>query len=658
MESTLTPLELALMPNHVRLEVDRWNDAFTALTPPITAALKVTAAKLGASYATALRKYYAWKTHGPRALVNASEHPEFGLKRLPAFGRETFDHYHTLCLQNGRKNKPAFRKLTRAFLAGEPIPGIAATVPRDHLPAGWSYNTFRAHAPSQFEMKAARIGIKAAADYRPLVFTSRVGLRVGQFIFFDDVWHDFEVVVLGRRERCRLLQLHAHDLFSACQFARGIKPRVKKEEGDSVTGLVLKDMIFLIAHILARFGHHPEGTTIVLEAGTATLPAEVMALITRLAHGKVQFHVGAVDGGRAFAGQYLGRGKGNFRLKASLESSHNLLHNETADLLAFPGQVGSNARINAPEELHGRQRETDQLLFAMAALPLVVRQQLALSFLEVTQAIWAVEEVCERINCRTEHDLEGFVEAGLTTVDFFVPGVGTLTNAQMMALEPAKRQAVIALAESRARKLSPREVFDAGAVSLRRWKNEELALLLWHARRDEPVTVGKNHVVEFQDKTISPEPLRFLAHTFAVGEKFDAVVNPMDPSQLYIYAADGRWLGALEHWGRIRRDDMDGLERRMGRAESVKNDLLRPVRDAALTLARIERTEHNNAVLDAHANGPARERAQADARLVRDQDGAAAAESILQKVESREQKAESPSGEDDGSDFLSAIKGG
>lgn len=623
MESPLTPIELALLPADLRAEVDRWHAAFENVRKPVTKALRDLATAFGTSYATVVRKYYAWQRHGPRALVNASKNPDFGLVRITSFGRETFDYYHTLCLQNGRKCKPAYRKLTKMFFAGEPIPGVPCGTPRTHLPAGWNYPNFQRHGPSKFEAKAARIGIKAAADHRPLVFTTRAGLQVMQFVMFDDVWHDFEVVVLGRRERCRLLQLHAHDLFSACQFARGIKPRVRHDDDSAATGFVLKDMIFLVAYVLGRFGHNPNGTTFVLEAGTATLPDAVMDLITRLSGGKLRFHVGAVEGGRAFAGQYLGRGKGNFRLKASLESSHNLLHNETADLLKFPGQTGSNARLNAPEELHGRQKDADKLLLCLAALPVVVREKLQFSFLEVTQAIWAVEEVCEAMNRRgslpwwDDHEIEGFVEAGLTTTDFLLPGIGTLTHEKFMALDAPKREAVLAVAQTRARKLAPREVFDAGVPALRRWKSEELALLVWHARRDEPVEVGKNHLIEFQDKSISPEPLRFLAHHLPVGEKFEAALNPMDTSELYVYSGDGRWLGALEHWGRIRREDTDALERRMGAAERVKNELLRPVRDTALTLAKTERDENNARVLNAEAQAQADFDDETDAALSR-----------------------------------------
>ena len=42
----------------------------------------------------------------------------------------------------------------------------------------------------------------------------------------------------------------------------------------------------------------------------------------------------------AYTGAYAGRGKGNFRFKAALESSGNRIHNDLADQALIPGQTG------------------------------------------------------------------------------------------------------------------------------------------------------------------------------------------------------------------------------------------------------------------------------------------------------------------------------
>ena len=607
-----TFLDLSKLPVEMRGEVDSFQAAFANIQPPLAAALAQIARNLGCSVKTATRRYYAWKHRGWRGLVNAARCPEFGTRAdAGTVAPETYQYFHDLCLQNSRKCAPAWRKLKRAFFNGDAIPGVPHGLPRLRLPIGWSRTNFYEHVPTEFEMRAARLGVKAAADCRPLVFTTRKDLAVMQYVQFDDMWHDFEVVVLGRRnQRCRLLQLHAHDLFSACQFARGLKPRIRREDDTSV-GLTEDEMLFLAAHVLAHFGYRKNGTVFMCEAGTAALEKHAEQ-IHKLSRGSVTVHTGEVRAGRAFAGQYLGRGKGNFRVRAAMESLGNLIHNETADLLTFPGQTGFNARLNAPEELHGRQKIEDKLLQAIVALPPGIVVRLKHSFLEVTQAIWAVESIMDMINRRgslpwwRDHEIEGFVEAGLTTVDYETP-LGVFSEAEFMArivnLPPEQQEAVKKLAQVLPRKLSPLEVFNAGRKDLVRFRNEQIALLVYPARRKEPVTVGRDHLIEFEDCGISPEPLRYKAYHFAPGDKFEAVVSPLSPDTLFIYDGDGRWVGALDAWQRISRTDQAALERRMGEAAKIENQLLAPVAEAGRELTRklLEDTQHNSRILGGRA---------------------------------------------------------
>lgn len=624
-----TFLDMAKLPEDQRLEITALERAFENIRPPLEAAWKQIAQDLGFGFATIRGKYYAWKARGWRGLVNASKCPEFGTRAdAGAVDPETYQHFHDLCLLNGRKNAPAWRQLKRKFLAGDPIPGVPHGVSRVRLPVGWTKSNFYKHAPTDFELKAARIGSKAAADFRPLVFTTRQGLYVMQYVQFDDLWHDFEVAVLGRRgQRARLMQLHAHDLFSACQFTRGIKPRIRREDDGTSMGLTENEMLFLAAHVLGTYGFHPNGTTFMCEAGTAALE-KFAELIHKLSGGKVTIHTGEVRGERAFLGQYLGRGKGNFRVRASMESLGNLIHNETADLLAFPGQTGFNARLNAPEELHGRQKLEDKLLQAIVALPPQIVAKLKHSYLECNQAIWAVNSLMDLINRRgslpwwRDHEIEGFVEAGLTTVDYETP-MGVFSEREFLqkisALSPVQQEALRALATTLPRKLSPLEVFDAGRAPLVKFRNEQTALLVYPARRPEPVKVGKDHLITFEDSSISPEPLRYLAHHFTPGDKYDAVVNPMNPGELFIYDPAGRWIGALESWGRVRRDDQAALQHRMGEAAKARTELLEPVAAAGRDLTRrlIEDTEHNNELLAGHRQTNLDSDAAIDAALAR-----------------------------------------
>ena len=627
------------LPTEVRAEVELWMAELAKVSRPIRQSLQAAAERLGVSYQTARRKYDAWRTgRNWRALVNRAKVPE-----ARTLDREFIQYWQGLCKQNARKCAPSYREFVRQFKAGEPIPGIDATVSRRTLPTGYSYDNLMRHRPSDFELKAARQGRSAAADFRPKIFTTRMGLAVGQRFIFDDMWHDFMVVGLNQRKPMRLLQLHAHDLFSACQFARGIKPRMEAEDGTRI-GLKDHEMLFLVAHVLAEFGFHPEGCVLMVEHGTAAIKEELERILFDLSNGRITVERSGIEGASAFAGQYAGASKGNFRFKAALESLGNLIHNETADMLQFPGQTGSNSRLNKPEELYGRESHARALINAMAALPAPRAAMLRLPFLEVNQAKWLVEEITERINQRTEHELEGWLEAGLTTMDFELPDIGVISAQKFLAM-PAEKQAMLqALATPKPRLMSPREVFDQGRARLARLRPEQTAMLLRGVAGRE-VTVGKDHLITFEDDAISPAPLRFLAHHFAPGDKFTAVVNPMSPHTAQLFDARGAWVGVVSAWQTHRRDDVAGLERQLGAARKVEAELLTPLATtgAKLTRERLEASQHNARVLDTRK--PLTDAEKAAATLVKTEGRDAAADILAPAATAAEPISEETAGD-------------
>lgn len=614
---THTTLQLSQLRADVQSEVDRWHEAFSQITGPVTHAFQHIAAALGSAEGTVREKYYAWKKGGRAALVNRAKCPEFQISPAgESVSEETFEYYRQLCIENGRKCLTAYKTLVREFFEGKDIPGVPHGTDRRRLPAGWHRSNFHRHAPTKFEMKAARQGLRAASEFRPLVYTSRREMYFFEELQFDDVWHDVECALMDRNQRVRPLQLGAMDVLSACLFEWCIKPRIKRED-DTRTNLGPNDMLFLLAAIFGKYGHNPRGTRLNCEGGTATPPVEAIDLIHRLSNGQVVVRIGEAKAEPAFLGQFAGVAKGNFRTRALLESFWNLTHNETADRIIFPGQTGSHARVNAPEDLHGRGKEMDLMLRAMPALPEWVVRDLRKPLPEFNEALRAIGEINERLNRRgmepgTEHAIEGFVEAGLVTTDFDVPGLGLIRRADFEARlkdrSEAEQQAIIALCQSRARRLSPREAFDSRRSELQRWRPEAIATLLYPARREGVVRVGKDHLVTFDDKDISPEPLRYLAHHFAPGDEFEAVCNPMVNDLLFIYDARpahrGAWIGVLKHWGRVSKSDPVATGQRIGEAEKVKRELLRPLVQMGdrLTKQRAENLEANNQQLTSLKN--------------------------------------------------------
>jgi hypothetical protein len=96
-----------------------------------------------------------------------------------------------------------------------------------------------------------------------------------------------------------------------------------------------------------------------------------------------------------------------------------------------------------------------------------------------------------------------------------------------------------------------------------------------------------------------PEPLRYLAHHFAPGDKFRVVVNPWALETCYLFDARGAWVGQARSWQRISQNDIEGLHAQMGRAAQIEKELLAPVaaRGRDLTRQRLEATQHNVGVL-------------------------------------------------------------
>lgn len=625
------------LPADVRGDVQAWLNELFSVTKPIQRSLASVAARMGVSLKTARRKYDEWRKgrngYPPRhwrCLVNLAKAPECPQSALSP---EFIEYWKSLCERNGRKCAPAYREFVRQFKSGVLVPGIDPTLPRHQIPAGYSYDNLNRHKPTKFEMTAARIGRSAAAVFRPKLFTTRREMAVGQRYIFDDMWHDFKIGMVGQRRSLRLLQLHAHDLFAACQFARGLKPRIENPDGTSV-GLRENEMLFLVSHVLSEFGFHPDGVVLLVEHGTAAIREDLERVLFDLSNGKIVVDRSGIEGASAFAGQYAGRGKGNFRFKAALESLGNLIHNETANMLQFPGQTGSNSRLNLPEELHGRDRHFDALQKAMVTLPPERAAMLRMPFLEFNQARWLIEEVMERINQRTDHELEGWLESGLTTMDMDIPGIGLMPAQTYLGLAPDKQAALAAIANPVPRKMSPREVFDAGRRHLVRLRPEQTARLLLDQSRDREgagtreVIVGSDHLIEFEDQNISPSPLRYLAHHWSPGDKFTIVVNPMSPQTAHLFDARGRWIGVVDAWQTVSPLDIEGLHRQMGRAAKIENQLLAPLatRGAEITRQRLADAEHNAAVLNTRT--PITPDEKAAAKFVRHQ-GEAAAEDIL-----------------------------
>lgn len=576
--------DLARLSDAVRDDVRRWVSVLSDVTPPIGEALVRVATEMGCSVRTARRKWDAAQLHGWRGLVDRCKEPA---NRLCSIPDATVLHWQKLVAANQRAARPAYRRLVSDFFAGKPIPGVPPDVSRKTLPRGWSYANFMRRAPSKFELTALRIGRSAARSMGPLVYTSRRELWPGSHYLFDDMVHDHFVAVLDRRQAGRPMEFHALDLRSACKFAWGIRVRTENEITGRMEGLREDNMRALVAVVLGRDGYHADrGTEMVVEHGTAAIREDLERLLFDVSGGRVTVRRSGIEGDPAAVGQYAGRGKGNFRFKAALESLGNLIHNEMGFLAAQTG-ADTNRR---PEEIHGLLKHNDALLAAFAGLA-ESRPDLAVALrmpvMSDRQFVEVAMEIYRRINDRTDHRLEGW--------DLWV--------------RPDERDPM------RVRRMSPAEAWQGGRSQLTRLRAELVALVLYRDAAEERTVRGGE--IEFQDGEVSTDMLRFAAPGYQDGAKFQTVLNPFDPERLFLFDARRRFVGVVPRIARVSRADQEAVRRAMGDANHRLRVLLDRVDELGVDRARerLADARHNAEVIsEALAKKSSREESRA-ARL-------------------------------------------
>ncbi len=581
----------AMLPDAVRRDVTAWINRMHALPPDATvnAAVRELAREMRVSEVTARRKFKAFRTSGKwEDLVNRAKLPRGECSSLP----EAFiEYWRKLCEEYQRSSKAAYRRLLALWRAGTAMPGYQEPPPPDinGIPRAWSYQNLLRYAPENFELVAARIGRSAAGKFRPLVFTTRAGLEVGEYYVFDDIEHDHKVNFLGvSTQAMRPLELCCLDLFSACKIAWGMKPTLVNDEGVKEK-LKEREMKFLLAYVLTRIGYRPTGTTLIVEHGTATVRPELARILLDLTDGAVKVSMSGLEGAAAITGMYEGRSRGKSQFKAPLESLHSLTHNEMA---ALPGQMGKD-RDHSPEELHGREAANNALLAAAAKLPPERAKFLKFPMMEFNIFVRIAEDIYYNMNHRDDHKLEGWIESGLIAHEFRLDQASAWLPAESLLQLPEHKQTalepIINLpGNTRTRKMCPAEVWERGRSQLVRLNGQHVPEILGLDLGVER-KVGKRGLIEFEDRSIGPGTFRYMAKLrapgghqswLAPGETYLTYVNPFDPSELHVCRAGagrGGYLGVCPQWQTVCRNDADALHRQMGAAAHAEKELLLPL---------------------------------------------------------------------------------
>lgn len=582
------------LPHDERERLRAWVVGLDSVARPgVTRQLQALAARMDASYATARRYYSAWTSSGGDWQVLADGRLLRAARRDGTGHPDFIAHVRRLIEGNQRSTAAAVRQLKRQWRAKEPIPGYPDWPGWPRIPVGWTERNLRRYAPTRGELTASRIGIRAAKKSLPQTFRTRVGLWPGSHIQMDDVWHDH--YVRYGDDVTRVLEFGALDVYSACRFAWGTKPRMPKTAGSRAgidgghIGLTDREFRLFFAGTLWTHGYSPQGTTYMLEHATASLPDRIVDLLHDATGGLIQCKAGGLTGEQqAVLGLWGGRPAGHGNFKSALESLHALMHSELA---ALPGQTGKD-RTHLPESTYGLVRYQERLLKWAADQPPEIREALRHPLLDYqTQFLPLLHHVYgSAINGRTEHRLEGWEKLGHIALEYTLDPDSDHWL-PIDALPDASRGLVLATAKSdpvrwsRRRRLSPGEVWGSGRADLLRANAAIIADIIGPDEAHERTVRGA--YIRFQDSEIDPDELIYESRIVRPdgreeelrdGETYACLANPYAPDQLIVLDARGRCLGVARRVQRVRHGDTEALQSAWGRNNHRQAQILAPQR--------------------------------------------------------------------------------
>ena len=577
----------------------------------ICAAIASVAATTGIPRKTVMRKYYDAKKRGLVALVDRRlAGPGWWQNKngqSTAISDDDKELVKLYCGKNQRSSRSAIKQLRRDFINGR-VKTKTPIDPRSGFPRGWSVGNLDRYTPTKFELKSVRIGRSAAANERPLVYTTRKGLYVGSHYMLDDMWHNFEVNSFAEKQAGRPLELFSHDLFSARKVRWGIRVRTRRDDG-SHNQLSERMTRMILAATLYLDGYSERGTVIVAEHGTAAVREGIERALHEISGGLISVSHSGMTGAAAHAGQYPGISRGNFRFKASLESGNNLTQNVFA---ALPGQVGKD-RDHQPEEHAALMRNNENLMACRKYLSPERAALLEFTLLELNQFMLVAHELYSAIDNDPDHELEGWIECGHVAQELLLGG--QWIDQALLLRDAAQSQLALELInagtlQTRPRRMTRGEVWQAGARELVRIPGYGVCAILGDDLA-APRKVSGNRF-EFVDQEVGPGVHRYeaVAKTphgeelrLADRETYETFVNPFAPETLFVRRGNGAYIGECRRIAKPCRGDVEAVHRACGAAAKAEAELLAPIRVRHLQDAREKTARHarNAAVLGGRA---------------------------------------------------------
>ena len=617
------------LPYAVRSEIDTWAEIipFVCEFKSASAGFRAAADKweyIGAfSEQTIRRKFYAFKKSKDwKVFINKSK-----LKKQTS-AKNIINIYRDYALANQRSNQEGWRRMLLDFEKGKYFPDVGdwrmvwaeqnkgCTVPYDYprgwIPRGWMYTNLQKLAKiTLHEVTVMRKGRAAARDFLPPVLTTRVGLEVGRQVMIDDVWHDCIINEVGTNRRGqREIEFAAIDVASAHKVAYGMQPRREDRATGRMKNVPETRALELIAYVLCYKGYHPEGCLIIGEHGTASIPAATEKYLDLHSDGAISVTAGGIISKQMHNGLYPGAGRGNFKLKAALESSHAMYHSVAAHL---PGQVGMDP-AHSPEE-HGKlAKHNEHLITCYKELMRTAPERAAMLAYDVitheeyTQAIASLYQI---VSERHDHHLEGWRSSGNVITEFRVSASASdwIPMAAIGTYPAHEQQMIRSVIRSdpktytRSRQLSRAEAYAKGQGALRTFTRFAMPHILG-PKLGKPYTVADNGMISFRNQDFGPDEYHYnsrqlltpdgYVESLNVRREYIIHANPFNIDEIFVSEKDsGAVLGIIPRYGVPTKTDTDAINRKIGKQAKEETRLMKPLIDLDSQRKRMKTRSEN-----------------------------------------------------------------
>ena len=514
-----------------------------------------------------------------------------------------------LCERHGRSNRAAWSDLILMWRHGEVIPGYdemnghPPEGPKG-IPEGWGYENLLNYAPSHKQLVLARLGRKHFEAESTTFWSTRVGLPCGSLYQFDDVLGDNKV--FHGKQFVRPWELGIIDVASTKRVLFALCPQLR-EDGVK-RGIKDRYALWMILGLLTEVGYHEDGCSLIVEHKTASISERLEKAILDVTKDKVRTLRSGIADKPKMLGWWAGEGGGNPRMKAVLESLHNLYHNRKG---LIPAQTGSNSRLDKPEDLQAIEKCGEKLMAELDKLPLdrvvEIYRKLQLPALTMQAYHQLLYNLYEVIDSRTMHDIEGWEKSNYLRVRWRMNEFDTWHDEEDLdGFTPEQMAMWRAVVERKPGlvqpiKLSPNEVWARRG----RFKRIQQHLLpglagfnLGHAFR----ITGR--CIEFEDADIDPDGLRFSGIVqdpfgqqilIKPKEPHLAFVNPFRPDVALITDPDLRYIGAAARIERASRVDDNAVFAAIGKSAHESAIRMQEYRDRhAGDSARLQEMQQNN----------------------------------------------------------------